>query len=138
MIGLGLIGVALILLVRYRRLAVALRALLPAVLACMAALGLQGLAGVHANLMHLVGMILVLSIGVDYGIYMLEAKSDGDNEAARTSISLATATTLASFTALALVPNPALRAIGLTVALGVPLAAWFSPMASLNFSRKKN
>lgn len=138
MIGLGLIGVALILFVRYRRIEVAVRAMLPAVLACTASLGVQGLVGVHANLMHLVGMILVLSIGVDYGIYTLEAKSEGENEAARASISLATATTLASFTALALVPNPALRAIGLTVALGVPLAAWFSPMASLSFSRKKS
>ena len=128
MIGFGLLGVLAVLRLRARGWMAALRGMVPALFACVASLGLQGLFGLSANLMHLVGVLLVLSVGVDYGIYMLEAHGQGGRRTAGLSVILATATSLASFAALAFVENPALSAIGWTVGLGVPLAALASAL----------
>ncbi|MCA9610576.1 MAG: MMPL family transporter, partial [Myxococcales bacterium] len=71
MIGFGLIGVFLLVLARYRRLGPALAAFLPAVLAAATALAVVVLVGYEVNLLHVVGLILVLSMGVDYGVFMV-------------------------------------------------------------------
>lgn len=128
-LAVGLVGVFLTLLARYRRAAVAASAMLPAVLAACASLGLLGLLGVSANLMHLVGLILVLSVGADYGIFMAEL--DSHPEAAREtllSLVVAWSTTLLSFGLLGLSSAPPLRAIGTVTAVGVTFSLALSPL----------
>ncbi|MEZ4392256.1 MAG: hypothetical protein R3A48_14280 [Polyangiales bacterium] len=125
----GLGAVFATLFARYRRARVALAAMAPAVAAASASLGLLGALGISANLMHLVGVILVLSVGADYGIFTAEV--DGHPEAVpATTLSLVVAwsTTLLTFGLLGLSSAAPLRAIGLVTAVGVTLSLALSPL----------
>ncbi|HVR62830.1 MAG TPA: MMPL family transporter [Polyangia bacterium] len=129
------IGVALILAVlygRYRRWRLSVAALAPAVLAAAATMGLLGLCGVPINLLHVLSLLLVLSMGVDYGVFLVEAaRSDVPADATRMSVLACCLTTVLSFGLLALSATPALRAIGLVTGLGVLLSLLLAPLAML-------
>jgi predicted exporter len=115
-------------------------------LAAGATLGLLGWLGIQANLLHVVTLLLVLSMGVDYGVFMVEAElhrrsgasvEGALDDAPATAVSLVVAalSTAASFGVLALSENPALRAMGLTAALGVTLSLLLAPGAWLLIRR---
>ncbi len=129
---LGLVFVFLLVLARYRALRPALAAYLPALLAGAAATGCLGVLGVPVTLLHLVALLLVLSIGVDYGIFVVEhAGGDQSSEHLRATllgIAAACVTTTLSFGTLALSSQPALHAIGVTVGIGVVLAWLLAPL----------
>jgi predicted exporter len=130
LMGLGLVLVFLIVFARYRRLRLTLAAFLPALLAAGCTLGVLGLAGLEANLMHLVALLLVLSMGVDYGIFMVEHRNEPESRSATLlSIVIACLTTVFSFGALALSINPALRALGVSVFVGDVLSLLLAPTA---------
>ncbi|MBX3274229.1 MAG: MMPL family transporter [Sandaracinaceae bacterium] len=132
MIGLGLAGVFLLVLARYRALGLALAAFLPAVLAAASALGLVVLAGFPVNLLHVVGLLLVLSMGVDYGVFMVESRTHPEGPAPTlVSLVLACLSTVLSFGLLAMSENPALRALGLIAGLGVLFSLLLAPTAWL-------
>ena len=132
MIGFGLIAVFLLLLVRYRKLVPALAAFLPAVLSAATSLSVLVLLGFEANLMHLVALLLVLSMGVDYGVFMVEIR-DSDEGAGPTlsGILVACLTTVLSFGLLAMSENPALRALGAISGIGSVLSLVLAPTAWL-------
>lgn len=124
----GLAVVFAMLLARYRRLGTAAAAFLPSVLAGAAALAAVPLTGTSANLMHLIGLLLVLSIAVDYGVFVAEV--DRHPEAAREtlfSVTVAWVSALLSFGLLAVSSNPSLRAIGLTTGVGVTFSLLLTP-----------
>ncbi|MEM9067749.1 MAG: MMPL family transporter [Myxococcota bacterium] len=127
----GLFAVFLLVLVRYRRLRLSLAAFLPALIAAFATLGLLGLLGIDATLLHVVALLLVLSMGVDYGVFMVETEMHEGDDGPATLVSLITAclSTAASFGVLALSANPALRAMGLTAAIGVTMSLVLAPAA---------
>jgi predicted exporter len=129
--GLGLV-LALVWL-RYRRLARALAAFGPAVLAAAATLGGLALAGVSVGLLHVVALLLVLSMGVDYGVFLAESEAEDPRRFAATLLSVLVAclSTVLAFGLLAMSASPALRAIGLTVGLGVLLSLALAPAALL-------
>ena len=92
-------------------------------------MGLQGLLGIPATLMHVIAILLVLSMGVDYGIYMLESRESlREGGVTLGSVLLAALTTLLSFGLLGLSRNPALSGIGLTVTLGLLFSVAVSPV----------
>lgn len=125
----GLGAVFATLFARYRRARVALAAMTPAVAAAGASLGLLGALGISANLMHLVGVILVLSVGADYGIFTAEV-TEHPEAARETTLSLVVAwsTTLLTFGLLGLSSAAPLRAIGMVTAVGVTLSLALSPL----------
>lgn len=126
----GLLAVLGLVVVRYRRLRPALAAFCPAVLAAAAALGVLGLFGVDANLMALVGLVLVLSLGVDYGVFVVEQRQSAEAlPASLLGIVLASVTTVLSFGLLAASSSPALRALGLVVGVGCALGLVLAPVA---------
>ncbi|MEM9860560.1 MAG: hypothetical protein AAF938_02990 [Myxococcota bacterium] len=127
----GLIAVFLLVLVRYRSLRRSLAAFLPAALAAAASLGTFGLLGIEANLLNVVCLLLVLSMGVDYGVFIVEAAGRSLDEGGATLVSLAIActSTFASFGVLALSESPALVAMGLTASLGVLFSLILAPTA---------
>jgi predicted exporter len=128
LIGLGLLLVMAALLLRYRHLPTALAVFAPAALAVVAAVAVQGLWGGAGNLMTVVAILLVLSMGVDYGVFVAEAVRHGRPlDAPVLSLSLGALTTGLSFGALAASSNAALAAIGTTTALGVLFAAVLVP-----------
>ena len=129
MLGIGLGLVLLTLLARYRSLKVALLGMLPAVLGAGAALGMESLRGVPATMMHVIGVLLVLSMGVDYGIYALESRhSEADRATTLGGVLLAALTTVLSFGLLGISENPALAAIGATVGFGMVFTVLASPV----------
>jgi predicted exporter len=69
-------------------------------------------------------LILILGIGVDYGIFLLEHEGDG---AAWVAVVLGAASTVLSFGLLALSATPALRAFGLTMLFGTTSVWLMSP-----------
>jgi predicted exporter len=131
--GLVLGGLAVVLLMcvgRYRSLVLGVAAVAPAILASLTSLAVVGLSGGEANLMHLVACLLVLSMGEDYAVFLLEERDAPEGPATTmTGILLACVTTVLSFGLLAASGHPALRALGFVTSLGVALAFVFSPLA---------
>jgi predicted exporter len=130
MIAAGLVVVFLIVYARYRSTRLSLAAFLPAVLAVATTLALLALQGVALNLMHLVGVLLVLSMGADYAIFVVESRAHPE-ELGATLVSLIVAmlSTVLSFGLLGMSTNPALAALGITAGVGTLLSVVFAPAA---------
>ena len=103
------------------------RALLPTALASALALALIALSGQALQLFHVLPLLIILGLGVDYGIFMLE-QPERDGVRPFLSVTLAAASTLLSFGLLALSGTAALHAFGLTMLLGVSLAWLLTPL----------
>jgi len=93
------------------------RALGPTALASIATLAILGIMGKGIELFHVLALMLLLGIGVDYGIFFQE--QGPDDGATWLSVALSALSTLLSFGLLALSKTPALQAFGLTMALGI-------------------
>jgi predicted exporter len=109
----GYLAVLLTLWVRFGRQA--WRAWIPSVLGTLITLTIFGWAGVPLQLFTVLGLVLLLGMGVDYGIFLLEHPGDGS---AWLAVALAGVSTLLSFGLLGLSATPALRSFGLTMLLG--------------------
>ena len=130
LIGLGVVFVFAIILVSYRRLRTTLAAGLPPVLAAATTLALLALFGVHPNLLHVVSLLLVLSMGEDYAIFLVaSAQSRAELRASAISVVLCCLATALGFGLLGLSAIPALQAIGVTTGIGVFLSFLLAPMA---------
>lgn len=132
--ALGLIAIFLVLGLRYRSARLALAASLPAAVAAGLTMAIFAVAHVPLNILHLVALLLVLGMGVDYGVFLVD-KTQSTTEAARSLVSILTAslTTILSFGLLAFSENPGLSALGRTVALGVLGSLVLSPLAIAAF-----
>ncbi|MGO1625990.1 MAG: MMPL family transporter, partial [Halomonadaceae bacterium] len=117
-LGLALAGLAVVFIARYRRRA--WRVLLPPVGAVILTLGVFAAAGVGVTLFHLLGLLLVLGIGLDAGIFSTEHPED---PAAWLAISLSCASSLLAFGLLAFSATPALHFLGTTCLAGLT-ASW--------------
>ncbi len=119
----GFVAVAAALWTRFRKNA--WRAWLPSALASLFALGSLGWIGEPLQLFNVLALIILLGIGVDYGIFLVEHRGDGS---AWLAVVLGSASTLLSFGLLALSSTPALRSFGLTMAVGVTAVVLLSPV----------
>jgi predicted exporter len=118
----------LILLVRYRKPRVALAAFAPALLASLFTVAVLALMGHELHLLHLVGILLVLSMGVDYGVFLAETVRQGHGESATLlGLVIACASTVLAFGLLGLSANPAMQAVGLTTGIGVLVSLVLAP-----------
>ncbi|MEB2344009.1 MAG: MMPL family transporter [Deltaproteobacteria bacterium] len=123
----GSLGVIALVWVRYRRLDRTVAAAAPGFLAAVSTLGLLSLAGVPLTLLHLLGLLLVMSLGVDYGIFLAESRSDPRSEGVSLfSVTLDWLSTLLSFGLLAGSSFPALRALGVSTAIGITLTLFLA------------
>jgi len=118
----GFVAVAVTLFLRYRH--AAWRALVPTVLATLLTLAALGWLGEPLQLFTVLALMLLLGMGVDYGIFLLEHPSDG---ASWLAVCLGAASTLLAFGLLALSATPALHAFGLAMLLGIGLVWLLSP-----------
>ncbi|PLX85247.1 MAG: hypothetical protein C0617_04995 [Desulfuromonas sp.] len=94
-------------------------ALLPVATGLIFMSGAMGLLGLEFNLFNIVATILVVGLGVDYGIFMVCKVSEGFDHATDRAVLVSGLTTLAGFGALALASHPAMHSIGVTVLFGV-------------------
>jgi predicted exporter len=119
-------GAALILLllgVGLRSVNRALRVALPAGAALILTVAVLVATGERLSVFHLVALLLVLGIGLNYALFFERVATDED-ERSRTRMALAvcSTSTFVTFGFLALSRTPVLHAIGITVALGAVLA----------------
>lgn len=112
------VAVFCLLCLRYR--SSAWRVLAPTAAASAITMALLGMAGHQLQLFHLLALMLLLGVGVDYGIFFQERRERHES-AAWMTVSLSAASTLLSFGLLGLSKTPALQAFGLTMLLGTAL-----------------
>jgi len=105
------------------------RIVMPPLLASVFTLAILIQLELGVNLFHLMALILVLGIGLDMGIFLMET-----DEASHTwlAVSLSTFTSLLAFGLLALSKTPVLHHFGLTVAIGLTLVWFFAPLMRKN------
>lgn len=101
--------------------------LVPPVLAGLLALTLISLSGETLNLFHFLALILVLGIGIDFTLFVAEAKHELTSTLF--AITLSAITTMLSFGLLSLSSTFAVHSFGLTVLIGIAFAYLLSPVA---------
>ena len=86
------------------------------------------------NLFHLVSLLLIFGLGLDYSLFFHYAARHGDNQPhTLLSLLVSAVTTILVFGVLGLSATPALHAIGITVSFG----ALFSLMFAASFSERR-
>ena len=123
-LGAALFGLALIFIWRYRQ--AAWRVLLPPVGAVLVTLAIFAAMGSGLTLFHLLGLLLVLGIGLDAGIFSVE---QADSRAAWLAITLSCMSSLLAFGLLSLSKTPALAQMGMTCLIGLTCTWLLVPFA---------
>lgn len=101
--------------------------LLPTLLGTGLALATYGYFGLPLTLFGLMGLLLVLGVGVNYAIFIVEA---GDRAPAPfAGVLLSAATTLLSFGLLSFSSMPALKHFGLMLLIGIAASVLLAPLA---------
>jgi predicted exporter len=139
-VKLSLTGVAVILvllLLILKSPARVVRVMAPLAAAVLVVIAGLLLAGVRMNILHLVGMLLIVAVGSNYALFFdREAgASDVDSTPTLSSLVLANLTTVAGFGLLAFSRVPVLQAIGATVGPGAVLALLFAAILAKRPSR---
>lgn len=111
------------------------RAWLPTALASLGCLAVQGWLGEPFQLFSLLALMLLLGMGVDYGIFLLEHQGE-DQGHAWLAVLLGAISTGLSFGLLALSATPALHAFGLTLLIGLTLVCLLAPSLRLHITDK--
>jgi len=124
----GHIAVLMALFARFKRSA--WRAWLPCALASLLTVAMLGYMNEPLQLFNLLALMLLLGMGVDYGIFLLEHPGDGQGFAWLAVLVGAISTGL-SFGLLALSSTPALRAFGLTMLIGLSAVCFIAPLLRL-------
>ena len=109
---------------RYRQ--AAWRVLLPPVGAVLVTLAIFAAMGSGLTLFHLLGLLLVLGIGLDAGIFSVE---QADSRAAWLAITLSCMSSLLAFGLLSLSKTPALAQMGMTCLIGLTCTWLLVPFA---------
>jgi len=136
------VGLALVfglLFGRYRDLRMALAAFAPALLASGLTVCALAVLQIPLNLLGLAALLMVLSIGVDYGVFLAETelgdlRVEGADDgralsATLTALVVAWASTVFGFGVLALSQHPAMRIIGVVAGVGVSACLLLAPVA---------
>jgi predicted exporter len=109
---------------RYRL--IAWRVLAPTAIASLAVLALLGGTGQGLQLFHVLALMLLLGIGVDYGIFLHEPKRSRGS-LAWLAVGISAISALLSFGLLGLSRTPALQAFGFTMMIGIAAVWALSP-----------
>ena len=128
--SLGCLAIVLLLLATCRPRQV-LRVSLPLFCAVVCVTAILLACGVRLNILHLVGLLLVVAVGSNYALFF--ARDDDADQAVPqrqvgVSLLMANLTTVTSFGLLGVSKVPVLAAIGSTVGIGAFLALLFSAM----------
>jgi predicted exporter len=130
LIGVGFVVIFFILLLRYRSTAKVTAAFLPAIVAAGASLGMLAWFGIPLTLMHALAIVLILSMGEDYGIFLAETDlTQPESRITFTSVLLTGISTIVTFGVLTFSSIPALRAIGMTTSIGMTWSLILAPAA---------
>lgn len=108
---------------------------LPSFIASALTLGIFGWLGVPVNLFNALALLLVLALGIDYGIFLQHGAAS--RSTAILSVTLSALTTLLAFGPLGFSATPFIRSIGLTLLVGIGLS-WLLVLFSCLTIRQRN
>lgn len=120
----AMVVVCAVLLLWYRRFKMIILALLPVASGLLFMFGWMGWAGLNFNLFNVIAAILIIGLGVDYGIFMLNRCQGYGGRHTDRAVLVSALTTIAGFGSLALAKHPAMYSIGVTVLLGISAAVF--------------
>ena len=126
--GIGLLCIAALLTVALRSPLRALKVMWPLALSGVTTAATLVLAGAELNLLHIVGLLLIVAVGSNYALFFSDSAGapDRSNPTLLVSLFIANTTTLLGFGLLAFSSVPVLNSLGSTVGLGAFLALVFS------------
>jgi predicted exporter len=128
----GFGAIVVLLLVALRSVVRTARVVAPLVLAVLTVLLGFALAGRPLNILHLIGLLLVIAVGSNYALFFARGPAaDPDDAGAQrmlASLLVANLTTVLAFGVLAFSSVPVLSALGTTVAPGAFLALLFAAL----------
>lgn len=131
LIALGLLCIAALLAWGLRGFTRAARVLAPVLAAVILDVAVLLLLGKTLSLFHLVALLLVVGIGLNYALFFERPHLDAaERRRTRLSLMVCGATTVSAFGCLALSETPVLQAIGVTVALGSLLSLLLAAVLS--------
>ncbi len=126
--GIAYLVITLLLLFRYGFLQ-AMLTILPAAGGSLFAIALLSISGVTLNMMHLLALLLLLGMGIDYAVFL--AETHRMKKSVRPSILalvLSALTTVLSFGCLAFSPSRVIQSIGSMVFPGILMILFLSPV----------
>jgi predicted exporter len=125
----GLVGIVVLFALTLRSGRRVLRLMLPLVASVVVVVAALALVGERMNLLHLVGLLLIVAVGSNYALFFDRRQRERGEEAQTlASLLIANATTVIGFGVLAFSHLPILHAMGVTVAPGAILALVFSAL----------
>jgi len=116
------LAAALLVITLFRDVRRSALAMLPAGLGIASVFGVLSLAGQPLNLFHITALPLVIGLGIDYGIFLVNHEVQELDLATLPAVRVSGLTTLASFGILILGRHPSLHSLGITVVVGVGTA----------------
>jgi len=117
--GFALILIAGILGIALRNWHRVFRVMVPVIGAALTAAAIPILAGSALNIFHLVSLLLVVGIGLDYSLFFSRSSVDAiESASTRHSVLICALSTVAVFAMLTLSQTPVLRSIGTIVSIG--------------------
>lgn len=135
LLAVGLAIIFLLMMYRYRNMPKTLQTLLPAIVSAFMILGFLSLTGIAINFLHLVGLLLVVSICVDYGIFYQENRGE-DIALTYQAMGAAMLTSALAFACLMVSDSTSLKILSGVVVLGVVLGFLLCPIIIKSSSDK--
>ena len=127
MLAIGIAVMGLFILLQQRNIRKVILTLLPSVASVLFIFAIWALMGEEVSFLHVIGLLLSVSLCVDYGIFFMDNRGE-DADVTYHGIAASTLTTLASFGALGLGKTPTLPILALSVSLGVTLGFLLCPL----------
>lgn len=126
---LGVLIIALVMFWISRTTGSTLRIVLPILLALLLTLGIQVAFGTELTLFHILALLLVVGMGLDYSLFFNRPVNNSQDLNMRThGVMMSAGTTLSTFGVLAFADIPVLAAMGQTVSIGVLCCYMLSQM----------
>lgn len=128
----GLLAVLVLLGLRYRDPTRVGVAFLPSLLAAGTTVSVLTLLGRGLDLISLTALLFVVSMGVDYSVFLVDAQDEADPKSVSAALMgalLAGFSTIVAFGLLALSDHPVLAGLGWTAAVGIATSVLLAPIA---------
>lgn len=111
-----------LLVLLFRNIKKVLLSMIPVITGMLFMFGVMGLFEISFNIFNIISTILIIGLGVDYGIFMVCKTFEDYEHDTDTAVLLSGLTTITGFGALIFARHPALHSIGITVLLGIGAA----------------
>ncbi|MBN1905681.1 MAG: MMPL family transporter [Deltaproteobacteria bacterium] len=118
----ALIVILVLLIPLFRDFKKVMLSMVPVVTGVVFMFGIMGLFDIAFNIFNVISSILLIGLGIDYGIFMVCRCSEDYEHDTDTAVLLSGLTTVTGFGALIFASHPALYSIGITVLLGIGAA----------------